>query len=195
MKSIVFATHNRHKVEEVNQILNGHYLILSLADLSFEEDVPETQNTLEGNALQKMKYVHDRLKTDCFAEDTGLEVDALNGAPGVFTARYAGASRDPGANMDKVLQELGESDQRGAQFRTVVALWLDGQAHVFEGIVRGTIARQRMGEGGFGYDPVFIPDGYDTSFAQMDADAKNAISHRGIAIRKMVAFLTEDGGR
>ncbi len=190
MKKILFATANPNKVREVNQLLTGTFLVESLSDIGFTEEVPETMPTIEGNALQKVRYVYERVRIDCFSEDTGLEIDFLDGAPGVYTARYAGPQRDPNDNMDLVLQQLGDTKNRGAQFRTVVALILNEQEYTFEGIARGTITLKKSGTEGFGYDPIFIPEGYDISFAQMDKDTKNEISHRGKAIRKLVKFLT-----
>ncbi|MCB0628280.1 MAG: non-canonical purine NTP diphosphatase [Saprospiraceae bacterium] len=189
MKSVVFATANPHKVREVNELLGDRYDIKSLQDIGCTEDIPETQNTIMGNALQKARYLKHHYGHDCFAEDTGLEIDALEGAPGVYTARYAGPQRDPLANMQKVLEELADTNMRSARFRTVIALILDGEEHVFEGIAEGTIAEQPSGDKGFGYDPIFIPQGYDQTFAEMDADEKNAISHRGKAVDQLAAFL------
>lgn len=189
MKPLVFATGNSHKVEEVNQLLNGTLKILSLKDIGCEEDLPETCPALEGNALQKARFVQGRFGVDCFAEDTGLEIDFLNGEPGVYSARYAGEGKDPEANMNLVLQKLGDTDQRKAQFRTVIALLRDGKEYTFEGIARGNIRKEKSGSGGFGYDPIFEPTGFECTFAEMDADQKNAISHRGKAIRQLTAFL------
>jgi XTP/dITP diphosphohydrolase len=189
MRTLVFATNNPNKIAEVKTMLGAQYQFLSLADIGCHEDIPETSPTLEGNALQKARYVQEKYGYDCFSEDTGLEVDALMGAPGVITARYAGPARDDAANMAKVLAELGPQADRGAQFRTVIALLMDGQTHLFEGIVRGQITEHRSGIGGFGYDPIFQPEGYQQTFAEMDRAAKNAISHRGRAIRKLQDFL------
>jgi len=189
MKKLIFATANPNKVREVNQLLAGKYLIESLADIGFTEEVPETTPTIEGNALQKVRYVHERIDKSCFSEDSGLEIDFLDGAPGVITAHYAGPERDANANMDLVLRQLGDTNNRGAQFRTVVALILDNREYTFEGIAKGSIAFQKSGSEGFGYDPIFIPDGYDISFAEMDKDTKNKISHRAIAVNKLIDFL------
>jgi XTP/dITP diphosphohydrolase len=191
MKEIVFATANPNKVREVKEVLGETYLIKSLPDIGCHEDIAETSDTFEGNALLKARYVFNNYQLNCFSEDTGLEVDALNGEPGVITARYAGPERDNHANMNLVLQKLDGKTDRGAQFRTVVALILDGKEYTFEGICRGRIAHQKTGTGGFGYDPIFIPEGYDTSFAEMEASAKNAISHRGQAVQKLITFLQE----
>ena len=190
-KTLVFATNNQHKVREVQALLGNAYRFLSLADIECQEELPETSDTLEGNALQKARYVRDHYGYDCFAEDTGLEVEALGNEPGVYTARYAGPERSDQANMAKVLSGLQGQDNRRAQFRTVVALILDGREHLFTGIAPGMIASAPRGEGGFGYDPVFIPEGYDTTFAEMAREAKNAISHRGKAIQQLQAFLLQ----
>lgn len=189
MQPIVFATSNVHKIKEVADLLPAHFNIQGLADIGCTTEVPETSATIHENAVQKARYVADGFIVDCFAEDTGLEIDALHGEPGVFTARYAGPARDDQANMAKVLGKLSGQSLRGAQFRTVIALILGGTLHTFEGIVRGHIAEAPTGDGGFGYDPIFVPEGYDTTFAQMDRATKNAISHRGIAVRKLIAFL------
>ncbi len=194
MKKIVFATGNANKVKEANRLLAGAYPVVSLADIGCREELPETQDTIEGNALQKARYVRDHYGADCFAEDTGLEVDALDGAPGVYSARYAGPERDSDANIDRLLRELDGKTDRRARFRTVIALLLDGREMTFEGIVEGHITEKRQGAGGFGYDPVFIPEGRQRSFAEMNADEKNAISHRGRAVRKLMDFLRENLG-
>ncbi|MCQ2064978.1 MAG: non-canonical purine NTP diphosphatase [Bacteroidaceae bacterium] len=185
---LVFATNNAHKLEEVRQILGSRYRILSLADIGCHEDIPETAGTFQGNALQKARFVKERYGYDCFADDTGLEVAALGGEPGVRSARYAG-DHDSNANMDKLLRELEEKTDRSAQFRTVIALILNGQEVLFEGIVKGRIAAERHGNGGFGYDPLFIPDGYDETFSEMGPESKNLISHRGRAVRKLTDYL------
>ncbi len=188
-RSILFATQNPNKVLEVNQLLSGSLEVIPLQKAGVTEELPETQDTLEGNALQKARYVKTRWDGPVLAEDTGLEVDALDGAPGVYTARYAGPERDAGQNMAKLLGELAPKADRSGQFRTVIALLWEGQEYLFEGIVRGHIAEAPKGSGGFGYDPVFIPEGFDQTFAEMDSGQKNAMSHRGRAIRKLVAFL------
>jgi XTP/dITP diphosphohydrolase len=187
--SIVFATGNPHKVREVEALLDGGIKLVSLKDIGCEEDIPETQPTIEGNALQKMRYVVENYGVDCFAEDTGLEIEALNGEPGVFSARYAGENKDSEANMNLVLQKLDGISNRKAQFKTVVALRVYEQEFLFEGILKGTIATEKKGEKGFGYDPIFVPEGQEKSFAQMTSTEKNAISHRGIAINKLKIFL------
>ena len=186
---IVFATNNTHKLKEIRRMLRGSHQIVSLAEIGCHEDIPEEQDTLEGNALQKARYIKQHYGYDCFADDTGLEIDALGGRPGVYSARYAGEAKDSEANMRKVLAEMqGHSDRR-ARFRTVIALILGNEEHLFEGKVEGEILTARQGSAGFGYDPVFRPDGYDRSFAEMDPDTKNSISHRGEATRKLAAFL------
>ena len=186
---IVFATNNTHKLEEIRRMLRGSHQIVSLAEIGCHEDIPEEQDTLEGNALQKARYIKQHYGYDCFADDTGLEIDALGGRPGVYSARYAGEAKDSEANMRKVLAEMqGHSDRR-ARFRTVIALILGNEEHLFEGKVEGEILTARQGSAGFGYDPVFRPDGYDRSFAEMDPDTKNSIRHRGEATRKLAAFL------
>ncbi len=191
---IVFATNNQHKLSEIRSILGEKFDILSLADIGCHDDIPETANTLEGNALQKAQYIVERYGISCFADDTGLEVDALDGAPGVFSARYAGGEgHDSEANMQKLLAELGENNNRKARFRTVIALLeKDGEkitTHLFEGIVNGQITREKHGHEGFGYDPVFQPDGYDDTFAQLGMDIKNQISHRARAVKKLAKYL------
>lgn len=200
MKKIVFATNNAHKIQEVKGILEANgadllsrYQILSLADIGCTEDIPETSSTFCGNALQKAEYVKVHYGYDCFADDSGLEVRALGMAPGVFSARYAndeGFDHNSEANMDKLLRHMSHiKEDRSAQFRTVIVLLMDGQQQEFEGICRGQITTERCGSGGFGYDPIFRPDGYDQSFAEMGTEAKNKISHRALAIQKLVEFL------
>ena len=195
MKEIIMATNNAHKLEEVRQILGSTFHVKGLAEIGCHEDIPETADTLEGNALQKARYVHEHYGVDCFADDTGLEVSALNGAPGVFTARFGamngyGESHDANANIRCLLDKLQDATDRGARFRTVVALIQDGREHLFEGTVEGRILSQESGEGGFGYDPVFAPsEGNGLAFAQMTAEEKNAISHRGRAITRLAEYL------
>ena len=191
---IVFATNNAHKLAEVRQILGQQFQVVGLADIGCTEDIPETADTLEGNALQKAHYVKEHYGLDCFADDTGLEVDALGGAPGVHTARYAelageGDSHSSDANMRLLLRKLEKYNNRNARFRTVIALLYQGEEYLLEGICEGTILTERHGTEGFGYDPVFQPKGYDRCFAQMTADEKNAISHRGRATQKLAEFL------
>ena len=188
---IIFATGNPNKVLEVNQILGDTGItIKGLKDIGCTEDIPETQPTIQGNAIQKADYVTKNYQVNCFSEDTGLEVDGLRGEPGVNTARYAGNAKDPEANMSKILKNLGDATNRTARFRTVIALNLGDKQHLFEGICEGDIAFQKTGEGGFGYDPIFLPKGYNgQSFAELTKEEKNKISHRGIAVRKLMAFL------
>ena len=192
MQPLVFATANANKVAEVKHKLGEAYDFRSLADIGCTEDIPETSATLEGNALQKARYVVEHYGVDCFSEDTGLEIDALEGRPGVRTARYAGPSRDAVANMQRVLDELGDAPDRSAQFRAVIALSQNGVEHTFEGVVRGRIARAMRGAGGFGYDPIFIPDGYEETFAELSPEVKKTMSHRSRAVAKLVAHLRGD---
>ncbi len=204
MKKIVFATNNAHKLSEIRQILGERIEVLSLNDIGCHADIPETADTLKGNALQKAEYVASHYHIDCFADDTGLEVDALGGAPGVHSARYAGGEgHDSKANMRKLLAELGENNNRKARFRTVIALieLEDDEStefplhfnntKFFEGIVEGQITRERHGDEGFGYDPIFQPDGYEQTFAELGMEIKNRISHRARAVEKLVRYLSE----
>ena len=188
---LIFATHNRHKVSEVQAMLPAGIHVRSLSDLGCDEDIPETADTLQGNALQKAQFVHERYHCNCFADDTGLEIDALDGRPGVYSARYAGEGCSFDDNVRKVLAELENVplEQRTARFRTVVALVLDGRTYFFEGKVEGLMTLERHGVEGFGYDPIFLPEGYCQTFAEMDASEKNRISHRGRAMAQMVEFL------
>lgn len=189
MKKLVFATSNENKLREVREMIGDEYQIVGLKDIGCLEDIPETQPDFAGNALQKARYVKEHFDLDCFAEDTGLVVDALGGEPGVLTARYAGPSRDSIANMDLVIERLKGQENRRAKFQTAIALLLNGQEHIFEGHVDGHIRESRSGDGGFGYDPIFAPEGYSITFAEMGPEAKNQISHRGRAIQKLVHFL------
>ncbi|MDR1525632.1 MAG: non-canonical purine NTP diphosphatase [Tannerella sp.] len=191
MKTIVFATNNAHKLEEVRAIISGEIKILSLPDIGCHDDIPETSGTLEGNALQKARYVKAHFDYDCFADDTGLEVEVLNGEPGVRSARYAGNGHDSNANVEKLLRALEGEKNRNARFRTVIALIINGQELFYEGIVNGQITAYRRGEGGFGYDPVFMPDGIDETFAELGAGIKNKISHRAIATCKLATWLKQ----
>lgn len=186
---LVFATNNKHKLEEMRAILGGKVELLSLADIDCHDDIPETADTLEGNALIKARYIYDKYGCSCFADDTGLEVDALGGEPGVYSARYAGENNDSEANMRKLLQNLTGKSERSAQFRTVIALIIEGKEHLFEGIVQGEILHERCEGEGFGYDPLFRPQGYDESFAQLGNEVKNRISHRARAVEKLNDFL------
>ena len=189
MLKIVFATHNPHKLYEVKAMLPASVELLGLHDLNFTEEVPETQPTLEGNALQKARYVHERLGCNCFADDTGLEVEALDGAPGVISARYAGDHKNSEDNIDKLLLQLEGKASRRARFRTVIALIIQGEEMLFEGIVEGEIIRERRGAEGFGYDPVFVPQGHSQTFAQMPLELKNTLSHRFRAVKMLAEYL------
>jgi XTP/dITP diphosphohydrolase len=189
MKKIVFATHNAHKLEEVRMILKDKFNVVGLSDLGCFEEIPETAETLEENALAKARFVFEKYGLACFADDTGLEVDTLNGKPGIYSARYAGEPSNSFNNVRKILKEMDEMSNRKAQFRTVIALIEQGEATYFEGIIKGQIGREVKGNNGFGYDPVFIPEGSDLSFAQMDSSIKNTISHRALAIQKLVDYL------
>ena len=192
---IVFATNNPHKLSEIRDILGTQFEVLSLNDIDCHIDIPETSDTLEGNALLKALYIYEHYHISCFADDTGLEVDALNGEPGVFSARYAGEEHDSEANMRKLLLKLGNNNNRSARFRTVIALLLEENGkwreEIFDGIVEGHIAREKKGSEGFGYDPIFVPDGYDLSFAELGMEVKNSISHRARAVRKLADFLLQ----
>lgn len=189
IKTLVFATQNPNKAAEIQGLLPDGMRVKTLAEIGCNDDIPEEQPTLEGNALQKARFVKENYDVDCFADDTGLEVEALNGEPGVYSARYAGPEKDSEANMDLLLEKLKDQENRKAQFRTVIALIMDGREYTFEGKVKGRIAAKRMGSEGFGYDPIFVPDEDDRSFAQMPLEEKNKISHRGRAIRKLSEFL------
>ena len=188
-KKLVVATNNAHKLEEIAAILGNEMELLSLKDIQCFDDIPETADTLEGNARQKAQYIADKYGLDCFADDTGLEVEALNGAPGVFSARYAGNGHDSEANMQKLLHELEGKENRKAQFRTAICLIMNGEEQLFEGIVKGEIIREKRGGAGFGYDPIFVPEGYDLTFAELGNDIKNTISHRARAVEKLCHFL------
>ncbi len=188
---LVFATHNAHKVSEIKPLLPASVNLASLHDLGFIEEIPETGDTLAANALQKADYIHTRLNVDCFADDTGLEVKALAGRPGVYSARYAGENKSADDNIEKLLAELKGEKDRSALFKTVIAVIIEGKPKLFEGVVKGTISETKMGEKGFGYDPVFIPEGHSRSFAQMTREEKNKISHRGLAVKKFVVYLQE----
>ena len=188
VNKIVFATRNPNKLKEVSSTTTG-FEIIGLKDLKITEEIPETGFTLKENALQKAKYVYDKTGLDCFSDDTGLEIEALNNRPGVYSAMYAGPSCDAEDNMQKVLKEMGEYTNRKAQFKTVIALILDGQEYFFEGAVSGVILKEKTGANGFGYDPIFKPLGYKESFAEMSIAQKNKISHRGLAVKKLIRFL------
>ena len=188
-KKLVVATNNAHKLEEIAAILGDELELLSLKDINCHADIPETADTLEGNARQKAMYIYENYGMDCFADDTGLEVDALNGAPGVFSARYAGDGHDSEANMQKLLKELEGKENRKAQFRTAICLIMEGKEYLFEGIVKGAIIEEKRGGAVFGYDPIFVPEGYDQTFAELGNDIKNTISHRARAVEKLCKFL------
>lgn len=188
---LVFATHNRHKAAEVQKLLHDPIEVVTLTDLNLLEEIPETGDTLQANALIKARFVHQVCGYNCFADDTGLQVEALNGEPGVYSARYAGEHKNDEANITKLLTALEGADNRKARFLTCICLFWQDEMFVFEGELKGTIIRERIGTNGFGYDPVFMPDGYDITLAQMDLMTKNQISHRGKAIRKMAEFLQE----
>ena len=192
MRQIVFATNNAHKLEELRQIMGERFEVLSLADINCHEDIPEDQPTIEGNAQQKAEYIREHYGYDCFSDDTGLEIDALGGEPGVHSARYGGVAHDSERNIDKVLRLMADvpMEQRTAHFRTAICLLMDGEEHLFEGRVEGRILTERHGSGGFGYDSIFQPlEGDGRTFAQMAPEEKNAISHRGRAVAKLVQFL------
>lgn len=192
-KRLVFATNNAHKLEEIRAILGNSIEILILADIHCHADIPETADTLEGNARQKSRYVYEHYGLDCFADDTGLEVESLGGAPGVYSARYAdGQGHDSQANMNKLLKEMEEKNDRKAQFRTIISLIEKGEERQFEGIVKGQITREKRGESGFGYDPIFQPDGYETTFAELGSDIKNRISHRARAVAALCDYLRKN---
>jgi XTP/dITP diphosphohydrolase len=187
--TLVFASNNEHKITEIRSLLGNSFELLSLADININEDIPEEEPLIEGNALAKARYVYNAAGVNVFADDTGLEIEALNGLPGVHSARFAGEMKDSSANIEKVFSMLGDKESRKARFKTVIALILDGKEYLFEGIVNGEIITEKRGTGGFGYDPVFIPDGKLLTFAQMDLAEKNTISHRARAFEKLKEFL------
>lgn len=189
VKKIVFATNNAHKLEEVREILGADFHLVTLRECGITEDIPENEPTIAGNALQKARYVYERTGLDCFADDTGLEVEVLGGAPGVRSARYATDGHDFVANIDLLLKNMEGAANRRARFLTVIALIIDGKEYTFEGVINGVITDSVIGDGGFGYDPLFVPDGYDQTFAQMPAQLKNSISHRALAVKKLAEFL------
>lgn len=195
---IVFATNNKNKLAEIREMLGDKIEVMSLADINCHEDIPETSDTLEGNALQKAHYVYDKYGMSCFADDTGLEVDALGGEPGVYSARYAGGEgHDSEANMAKLMDKLGDNDNRKARFRTVIALITgngENDVKLFEGVAEGDIIREKRGGEGFGYDPIFRPEGYDKTFAELGHEIKNKISHRAKAVQKLVEYLKQASG-
>ena len=189
---LVFATNNKHKLDEVRAIVGDRVEVLSLNDIDCHDDIPEIADTLQGNALIKARYIYEKYGVDCFADDTGLEVEALGGEPGVYSARYAGEECCSEANMQKLLQNLTGKTNRNAQFRTVIALIIEGEERLFNGIVKGTIATEKKGDSGFGYDPVFVPEGHTESFAQMSSEMKNSMSHRFRATQQLGIYLKEN---
>ena len=188
-RKLVLATHNLRKLEEVSAILGNQIELLSLNDINCHIDIPETADTLEGNALLKSRFIYENYGMNCFADDTGLEVEALEGAPGVYSARYAGDGHNSEANMIKLLDNLKEKKNRKAQFRTAISLIIDEKEYLFEGIIKGEIGTIKKGDSGFGYDPIFVPEGYNETFAELGSDIKNKISHRALAINKLCEFL------
>jgi XTP/dITP diphosphohydrolase len=188
---LVFATNNQHKLKEIREIIGNDFEVMSLGDIGFEGDIPETEDTLEGNARQKTRFISEKTKMNCFADDTGLEIDSLDGRPGVYSARYAGEGCSFEDNINKILEELDGVENRKAKFRCVICLMVDGEEFLFEGRIDGTITKERKGDDGFGYDPVFIPNGYHQTFAEMPPYLKNGISHRGRAMMKMARFIGE----
>jgi len=188
---LVFASNNLHKVREIRSILGNSFTLLSLSDINIVEDIPENEPLIEGNALSKARYVYNATGRNVFADDTGLEIDALNGLPGVHSARFAGGNKDSSANIEKVMEMLGDNKNRKARFRTVIALIFNGEEYLFEGISDGTIIRERRGSEGFGYDPVFLPDGKSLTFAEMELAEKNSVSHRARAFEKLREFLNQ----
>lgn len=191
MIDLIFGTHNPNKVSEIQQLVPDSIRVRSLSDIGLLDDIPEDQNTLEANAIQKSQYVFDRFQCNVFSDDTGLEVEALNGDPGVFSARYAGPQKNSEDNMNKLLLSLEQESNRKARFRTVIALFWNKKLYLFEGVVNGEITTEKIGIKGFGYDPVFVPEGFDQSFAEMSSGEKNRISHRGRAVKKLISFLQD----
>lgn len=186
---LVFASNNKNKIQEIQALVPNTFQIVSLEDIGCFEDIPETADTIEGNAILKANYVTSNYGYDCFADDTGLEVEALNGAPGVYSARYAGEQKDANDNMDKLLSELKDKSNRKANFKTVIALNLNGKQNLFTGIINGKIIKEKIGTNGFGYDPIFVADGFDKTFAELSMEEKSTISHRGIAVKELILFL------
>jgi len=189
--TIIFASNNQHKIKEIKSLLGNTFTLLSMSDINIDEDIPEDEPLLEGNALSKARYIHNVTGMDVFADDTGLEIDALNGLPGVLSARFAGEEKNSTANIEKVLSLLGDTKNRKARFRTVIALIINNNEYLYEGIVQGKIINEKRGAGGFGYDPVFIPDGKNKTFAEMELDEKNSVSHRAKAFEKLREFLNQ----
>lgn len=192
MHKLVFATNNSHKLRELEEMLQAEFKLLSLNDIDCKDDIPETGDTFVANASQKSSYIWDRYQIDCFSDDSGLEVEALNNEPGVYSARYAGEGRNSDDNVTKVLTKMASIENRAACFRCVISLIINGKEYLFEGRVDGEILTERRGSAGFGYDPIFRPVGFDQSFAEMDAKLKNGMSHRGRAVQKLVRFLTHE---
>lgn len=188
MMKLIFASNNENKIKEVKAKLPS-YEIIGLKEFGINEDIPETAKTIEGNASIKSTYIYDQYKTNCFSDDTGLEIEALDGEPGVYSARYAGEEKNADKNMDLVLEKLANKENRNARFKTVISLFLDGKEYLFEGIVNGTIIKEKRGEKGFGYDPIFVPNGYTKTFAELPLEEKNKISHRALAVDQLVDFL------
>ena len=186
---LVFASNNKNKIQEIQALVPNIIQIVSLEEIGCIEDIQETADTIEGNAILKANYVTEKYGFDCFADDTGLEVDALNGAPGVYSARYAGEQKDANDNMDKLLSELKDESNRKANFKTVIALNLNGKQNLFTGIINGKIIEEKIGTNGFGYDPIFVADGFDKTFAELSMEEKSTISHRGIAVKELILFL------
>ena len=190
---LVFASNNKNKIQEIQALVPNTIQIVSLEDIGCTEDIPETADTIEGNAILKDNFITEKYGYDCFADDTGLEVAALANAPGVYSARYAGEQKNADDNMAKLLDNLSDKTNRKAQFKTVICLNLNGNQHLFEGIIKGEIIHEKRGSAGFGYDPIFIPNGYSNTFAEMSMSEKSKISHRGLAVEKLVAFLKQKG--
>ena len=186
---LVFASNNKNKIQEIQALVPSVIQIVSLEEIGCTEDIPETADTIEGNAILKANYVTEKYGYDCFADDTGLEVEALNGAPGVYSARYAGEQKDANDNMDKLLDELKDKSNRKANFKTVIALNLNGKQNLFTGIINGKIIEEKIGTNGFGYDPIFVAEGFDKTFAELTMEEKSTISHRGIAVKELILFL------
>ena len=189
---LVFASNNKNKIQEIQALVPSTIQIVSLEEIGCFEDIPETADTIEGNAILKADYVTKKYGYDCFADDTGLEVEALNGAPGVYSARYAGEQKDANDNMDKLLFELKDKTNRRANFKTVIALNLNGKQNLFTGIINGKIIEEKIGTNGFGYDPIFVADGYEKTFAELSMEEKSTISHRGIAVKQLIEYFTKN---
>ena len=189
---LVFASNNKNKIKEIQLLVPASIEIVSLEDIGYTEDIPETAHTIEGNAILKANYVTEKYGLNCFADDTGLEVEALNGAPGVYSARYAGEPKDDNNNMNELLFQLEKETNRNANFKTVIALNLNGKQELFVGMIFGKITREKVGTNGFGYDPIFVAEGYEKTFAELDMEEKSNISHRGIAVKQLITFLQKE---